>query len=328
METKLVSVVVTCYNLQDKIGRCLESLKNQTYPQLEIIVLDDGSKDDSFSVIEAIAATDQRIRPIRQENRGVSATRNRGIDLATGEYLMFIDGDDYVADTYVEHFMEVAVGCDLVISGMTFVYPDGPAVTVQEDTYRCDLAEYVQRHYTGSIVNRSVFGPWCKLYRTQLLREHHLRFDESLSIHEDAILVFHYILKSNAIAGISHCEYFYIQNAVGASLVSKFHPTELQINSQYFHLMLSVYGQRQIPPQELSLIYPMFLNTEIATIRKFYCSGDYTPKKGMRYIRSVLKDPDFRAVRKQLLRIAPKKALKFYRPRLILHMINHLKSKG
>ena len=327
MEAKLVSVVVTCYNLQDKIGKCLESLNKQTYPHLEIIVIDDGSKDDSFSVIEAIAATDKRIRPVHQENQGVSATRNNGIDLATGEYLMFIDGDDYVADTYVEHFVEVADGCDMVIGALCYVYPDGTRNAAPEAEFRCDKQTYVEKYYTQSVAKRTIFGPVNKLYRTALVQENHVRFPVDLAIREDGIFVLDVLAHCRQLCGIGYAEYYYIQSAPNESLVSKFHPDEKQINQRFFRMLVDVIGEENLTDQDILSIYPMFLNMDISSIRKLYNSKEYTLSKGLRYIRSIQKDKTFRAARRGLRKVNFKRSLKYYRPLWMVHAINYLAAR-
>lgn len=325
-ETK-VSVVVTCYNLEHEIGRCLESLQRQTYTQLEIIVVDDGSKDNSFAVIQEAAEQDPRIIPVSQENGGPSAARNHGIDLSTGEYLLFIDGDDYVSETYVEHFMEVADGCDMVIGALRYVYPDGTESVTPESAFRCDKTEYVKTYYTRSVAKRTIFGPVNKLYRSAIIKDNGVRFREGLAIREDGIFVLDVLAHTETLCGIEYAEYYYIQSAPNESLVSKFHPTEKEINKQFFRMLVDVIGKENLQSEDIRLIYPMFLNMDISSIRKLYHSKEYTFGKGLRYIRSILQDEAFRQARRELNQVAPKLARKYYRPLLMVHAINYLAVK-
>lgn len=101
----LVSVVVPVYNLEKYIENCLKSIVAQTYKNLEILCIDDGSTDGSADIIKSMAENDLRIKYVYQENAGVSAARNRGMNEATGEYLMFVDGDDYLHYQAVELFV-------------------------------------------------------------------------------------------------------------------------------------------------------------------------------------------------------------------------------
>lgn len=102
----LVSIIIPIYNLEKYIKHCLESVVNQTYKELEIICIDDGSTDGSAEIIKSMAESDPRIKYIYQENAGVSAARNKGLDTATGEYVMFVDGDDYLHYQTVEILSE------------------------------------------------------------------------------------------------------------------------------------------------------------------------------------------------------------------------------
>lgn len=327
MTNKKVSVVVTCYNLEHVIERCLDSLYRQTYENLEIIVIDDGSGDNSFTVIQKAVQKDMRIIPVVLENGGPSAARNHGIDLSTGEYLLFIDGDDYVADTYVEHFMEVADGCDMVIGALRYIYPDGSESVTPEDVFRCGKAEYVQKHYTQSVVRRTIFGPVNKLYRTAVIKQNGVRFREGLRIREDGIFVLDVLKYVETLCGIQYAEYYYIQSAPNESLVSKFHETEKEINQQFFEMLIDVIGKENLRDEDIRQIYPMFLNMDISSIRKLYHSGEYTLCKGIAYIRGILRDEAFRKARAELKRVAPKLARKYYRPLLMVHAINYLAVK-
>lgn len=324
MNQKTVSVIVTCYNLEQEIGRCIESLRRQTYDNLQIIVIDDGSKDNSFQVIKQIAETDSRIHPVYQQNQGVSAARNNGISLATGNFLLFIDGDDYVSDTYVEHFMKASDGSDMVIGGLRYVYPDQSETVVTEDVFCCSKDEYVKNHYTTSVARRTIFGPVNKLYRTSVIKENHIRFREGLEIREDGFFVLDVLNCTTHLCGIAHAGYYYIQSAPNASLISKFHAAEKEINAQFFEMLIGVIGRDHLTDRDIRLIYPMFLNMDIASVRKLYNSKEYSLHKGLQYIRSILCDDAFCHARAKLKHVAPKQAAKYYRPLWMVHIINYL----
>ena len=327
MENKKVSVIVTCYNLEGKIGRCLDTLLSQTYENLEILVVDDGSKDNSAAVIAGYAQKDSRVTLISQPNGGVSSARNHGLDLATGEYLLFIDGDDYVTDTYAQRFMEAADGADMVIGGLRFVYPGGEERVIRETEFRCGKEEYIQKHYAQDVAKRTVFGPVNKLYRARLIREKGIRFDETLEIREDGIFVLDVLAEAKTLCGIGCEEYYYVQSAPNQSLVSKFHPREKEINKRFFRQLVAVIGEERLTDGDILRIYPMFLNMDISSVRKLYLSKEYTLFKGLRYIRGILTDETFRKARREYFRVAGKQALKYYRPVWLVHTINRLAAK-
>ena len=107
-EQYLVSIIVPVYNIEKYILECIQSLVNQTYTNLQIILVDDGSKDNSGIICDEWAAKDQRIEVIHKVNGGLSDARNAGLDKVKGEYIFFVDGDDYVLDDFVESIMNAA----------------------------------------------------------------------------------------------------------------------------------------------------------------------------------------------------------------------------
>jgi hypothetical protein len=211
-----------------------------------------------------------------------------------------------------------------VIGAFRYVYCDGTESATPEASFRCDKKEYVKRYYTQSVAKRTIFGPVNKLYRTAVIRENNVRFDESLCIHEDGIFVLDVLANVNALCGIPYAEYFYIQSAPNESLVSKFRPAEKEINRRFFRMLIDVIGEDNLTDADVRAIYPMFLNMDISSIRKLYHSKEYTFKKGLRYIRDILSDETFRRARAELRRVEPRLAKKYYRPLLMVHAINYL----
>lgn len=118
MTNPLVSIIVPVYNAQNSVARCLESICSQTYQELEIIVLNDGSTDDSLAVCNRFCAKDPRVTVVDKENEGVSCTRNAGLVLAHGDYIQFVDSDDHLAPDFTQRMVTAAEQYDatLVIS--------------------------------------------------------------------------------------------------------------------------------------------------------------------------------------------------------------------
>ena len=182
---KKVSLIIPIYNLEQALPVCLEAVCSQSYQNLEILLIDDGSRDASALVCRGFAEKDPRIRYLYHDNHGVSYTRNRGIQEATGEFLMFIDGDDWIAPDMVEQYAAAAVetGAPVVIGGVTMVYADGtrevrlPPATgcfgVEIwDTICCDTSGIF-----GYVPN--------KMYRTEVLKANQIAFDPEMYAQED-----------------------------------------------------------------------------------------------------------------------------------------------
>ena len=224
MEDIIISVIVPAYNIDTYIGRCLESLMKQTYTNLEIIVVDDGSTDKTGEVIEKYAVMDRRITPIHKKNGGVSSARLTGIDRATGLYIGFVDGDDYVEPEMFEHLLSNAVQyhADIAHCGYKMIFPNGHI-----DYYYNTKKLIMQNNMTGlkDLVS-GVFvepGLWNKLFSKRLfdnLSEHE-QIITSVKINEDLLLNYFLFRKAKLSVYEDICPYNYIlrQNSAVTSSV-------------------------------------------------------------------------------------------------------------
>lgn len=226
MEDIIISVIVPAYNIDTYIGRCLESLMKQTYTNLEIIVVDDGSTDKTGEVIEKYAVMDRRITPIHKKNGGVSSARLTGIDRATGLYIGFVDGDDYVEPEMFEHLLSNAVQyhADIAHCGYKMIFPNGHI-----DYYYNTKKLIMQNNMTGlkDLVS-GVFvepGLWNKLFSKRLfdnLSEHE-QIITSVKINEDLLLNYFLFRKAKLSVYEDICPYNYIlrQNSAVTSSVNE-----------------------------------------------------------------------------------------------------------
>lgn len=166
-ENVKISIIIPVYNAGRSILRCLKSVARQSFTDYEVIVLDDGSKDGSGELAEKYIARDEvlssRARVISKENSGVADTRNYGITLAKGEYLSFIDQDDFIAKDYLEKYYAVANGVDIVVGGYERVASDGRIIT---------RVVPKKSAWAGYIVT----APWAHLFRTEFIRENGIEF--------------------------------------------------------------------------------------------------------------------------------------------------------
>lgn len=133
----LVSVIVPVYNVENHVEKCLVSIMNQTYQHLEILVIDDGSTDDSGVICDRMAAEDSRIRVVHQKNAGVSSARNKGLDICSGSYVLFVDSDDWIEPEMVELMVSAIekTNTDLAVCQINDVYPqeDGSFLPVRRN---------------------------------------------------------------------------------------------------------------------------------------------------------------------------------------------------
>ncbi|MDD3416139.1 MAG: glycosyltransferase [Lachnospiraceae bacterium] len=187
-----ISVIIPVYNVAEKISRCLDSLLAQTYSNVEIILVNDGSTDASLAVCNAYAEQYPRIMVVDQENRGVSMARNAGLDAAGGEYIAFVDADDYVEEGYLEKLQEgLRKGADISICGHCIEEINGRAAERKPSyntTWTAMQLNYRIMLYPGFMV------VWDKLYKKSIIQDRQLRFMPEMEYGEDAIFVYNYAI--------------------------------------------------------------------------------------------------------------------------------------
>lgn len=194
-----VSIVVPIYNTEKYLKKCLDSIINQTYGNLEIILVDDGSTDNSGKIIDDYAKKDSRIKAIHQKNAGQSTARNNGIKKATGKYISFIDGDDEIKPTFITDLLS-AFSTSTAISVCGIHYKRLKLKTAK-DVYinslrprRQNESEKAYILYLLAIDGR-MYSSVNKMYRTDIVKQ--LQFDKSLNFAEDTKFVLDYLKKSN-----------------------------------------------------------------------------------------------------------------------------------
>lgn len=192
-QTISVTVIIPVYNVIDYLEDCLNSVLNQSYSNLEIILIDDGSYDGSQSVCDKTQAKDSRVKVIHQQNKGLSAARNAGLDLASGEYIMFLDSDDYWETDTVAYMLELAIEskADMVIGEYRRIDEDGEITSTICNNIK-EKYQIMSEDDIWDIANRIIsVVVWSKIYRSSIWLN--LRFAEG-RIHEDQTIL-HYIIK-------------------------------------------------------------------------------------------------------------------------------------
>lgn len=210
METPLISIVIPVYNVESFLRKCLESVFHQSYTNWECILVDDGSLDGSGHICDEFATLDSRFRAIHIPNGGVSAARNLGIENAKGEFITFIDSDDFVEPDFLQAYMDCSPQPDsLTIVGIKTITPTREFVSYAYD----DIYGIKVEDAAPTIVKYDLFedgGPTNKLFDLYLLRKKGLRFNTSLSFHEDHLFVYNYYLQCSSINLSSFIGYYYM----------------------------------------------------------------------------------------------------------------------
>lgn len=201
----LISIIIPIYKVEVYLDECIQSVLNQTYQNLEIILVDDGSPDRCGEICDTYAEKDSRIKVIHQINAGQSAARNAGLELCSGKYLFFLDADDYIRNDAIEVLLESITqsGADMVCS-MPCVFLDGTLPqneSIVQHVYRCYCTEEAICHYV-----KSDWGPWGKLYRYEV--HENIMFPTG-RIYEDEAIMIDLLERCQIVCDIDDKVYFY-----------------------------------------------------------------------------------------------------------------------
>lgn len=238
MNNPLVSIIVPVYNVQNSVARCLESICAQTWKDIEVILVNDGSRDESFSICEQFREKDPRIVLVDKSNSGVSETRNCGMSLARGKYVQFVDSDDYLDPDFTERLVTAAEAnnADLVIAPYWMVIPANSSKATQAlenlqenlgidaEKKPDDIREY--GFLPEGIYDRDTFALrlmekpasffysvlWNKLYRREIIAQNQLAFAPDVHWAEDLIFNMGYLEHAQVFVSIPEAGYHYIQN--------------------------------------------------------------------------------------------------------------------
>lgn len=194
-----VSIIIPVYNVEKYISRCIESVLNQTFKDFELILINDGSQDNSLQIMNNYS-DDERIKIIDQKNMGPAKTRNRGIEEANGEYIMFIDSDDYIDDNYVENYFDCLneADYDLVIGGYQKI--NGNKIEFKRQLKDGIFSKYI------------VTGPVAKLYKKSFLTKNNIIFLDTKAS-EDVYFNLLAYSKNPNIKIIDNIGYYYVYNS-------------------------------------------------------------------------------------------------------------------
>lgn len=226
----LISVIVPVYNVEQYLMRCVDSIRRQTYQNIEIILVDDGSPDNCPQMCEEIRQMDTRVRVIHKKNGGLGFARNSGLDAANGSYVTFIDSDDWISDDHIENLYREAkrTAADVVIGSHTLAASDG--------TFLPHSLGLRQEVYEGATIQKEIVLPligaettWpddvqlhssscMNLYKLEVINQNNIRFrSEKEAVAEDMFFNVDFLCNANRVAAIDEIGYFYFENLASIS---------------------------------------------------------------------------------------------------------------
>lgn len=297
MNNPLVSIIVPVYNVQNSVARCLESICAQTWKDIEVILVNDGSRDESFSICEQFREKDPRIVLVDKSNSGVSETRNCGMSLAKGKYVQFVDSDDYLDPDFTERLVTAAEAnnADLVIAPYWMVIPANSSKATQAlenlqenlgidaEKKPDDIREY--GFLPEGIYDRDTFALrlmekpasffysvlWNKLYRREMLLAHDIRFTSEMRWAEDLVFNMQYIQYAGVFASIAQPGYYYVQNPQSICHTQINPATLVQNKIQVFRYYKDLYTRLGMYEQVRPQLYKFLVDIAEST----YPSGPF-----------------------------------------------------
>lgn len=268
-----VSIIVPVYNAENFLDKCIDSILAQDYSDFELLLIDDGSKDSSGKICDKYALKDRRVRAFHNANGGVSSARNVGVLQAKGEWIVFIDADDWITKDYIKELVTASDSTDFVISGFQYVQNDGSKVVSKySDIVKPDISVIVDDEIFCKPHLMST--PWCKMYKTGIIRDNNLQFDEMMIIGEDNCFVNDYICCVNNIKFKDYVGYMYRLPSDGG-IVRKYKMSPDQFFYHINHLVNSF--------ERVSEVLGIDMQKTIANEKKIFCNVYVEILKSLKY---------------------------------------------
>lgn len=215
-EIPLVSIIIPAYNVENTIENCIKSIRIQTYDKIEIIVVDDGSSDCTYNVVNMLAENDKRVKIFRQSNKGVSAARNRGIQEATGEFIIFVDADDSIMINMIEILInkQREFNVDLVQCAILHIFDEKHKQVLSDIIVNRYRSKEEIKKYFYKILNNELNSPVGKLYKKEIIQKKNILFDVQLEVSEDLCFNLQYLEQISSMIYIPDVLYnYYLYNS-------------------------------------------------------------------------------------------------------------------
>lgn len=312
-----VSIIVPVYNAESSIGYCLNSITSQTYTNLEIILVNDGSTDNSLQICKNYAAIDNRIIVVDQKNGGVSHARNTGLSYATGTYVEFVDSDDCIALNMVEKLVESIenYATDLVICGMKIIeLREKLPINVLHCTCvglgkTCVLSRKNFFEHFAEILwkTATLEGPTTKLYKSSIIKENNLLFPEDYSLGEDFLFNMNYFTHmKNGVVMLAKEYYYYLQENA-ESLTHKYRADLFDNELQLFDNIKKLLKRNVcITYKERKYLHEYMLSKAIFCMKDIVCAnGALTEMQMKQQLAEIINNEDVREAIKNGNYIAP-----------------------
>lgn len=294
MET--VSIIIPIYNAQRYIEACLDSIRKQSYQHIEVLLIDDGSNDNSGAICDNYAKQDQRFTVYHRKNAGVSASRNFGLKHSKGKYILYVDADDTIEADMVEKCVHLAESnhADLVICSFRYYIMDDNRIV--ENSLGCDFCATEMelfRYWFSVLIEKEILNPpWNKLVRKDLLEANHIRFCEKYSICEDMAFSVQTIAASKKTVLTREMYYNYYLKSSG-TLVFKFHENYFEALTSFYKTAYKYCSRFDNNRKQIKTLNTLYVKLIIMFLNQIYTMSNWDIKTRLAKMREIGKNDKF-----------------------------------
>lgn len=296
---KKISVIVPIYNVEIYIRKCIDSILNQTYKNIEVILIEDGSPDKCGMICDEYAEKDNRIVVIHKKNEGVSASRNTGLNIATGQYIAFVDADDYIHPKMYEVLMSISSLNNTQISACNISFVDNNTDTNYKETMQIPSSSLLSSDdFFKKMLNCKEMiriGIWNKIFRSDIIGN--IRFHTDLKMAEDIVFLIQVLFKTDQISYIPASYYYYTEQRDGAATQCSYGLLEKQRFLGFQRIIKYISENR--PNLLNNIIVYKCINADLIAISKMIISKE-KDKKTLEYVRKELKENYIKIIRSNI----------------------------
>ncbi len=293
----VVSIIIPVYNGEKYIDACMECALNQTYKNIEIIAVNDGSKDNSREILDSYAQKDERVKVIHQENKGLSGARNAGIHAASGKYVIFFDVDDTFELTVIEDNIKLAEEnqADVVMFCFWYYEVDTKQLkpNAMERLFVGNAKEYFEEYLIPTMDTEVFNAPWNKMIRKELLDSNELYFDTRYPIYEDIIFASNLLNITNKIVVNNQMYYKYFVRSSG-SLITRFYETFFNSVTQYYKNAMKYCANYENNEKQKARFAKLYATLTIMHLKQISCRKELSKERKLQLIKRICDDALFR----------------------------------
>lgn len=291
------SIIIPVYNAEKHINKCMENVLKQTCENIEIIMIDDGSTDQSGNICDLYAKKDKRVKVIHQQNAGVSYARNTGIRLAQGKYIMFLDADDEIDENLIEDNYNIleASNADFLFFCFRYYFPDSRETVSNEfDKNFCGSGkEFFQKELVKIINKELMHAPWNKMIRRQFLQKNNIVFDTRYSIYEDITFSIKMCNAAEKIC-VNKKEYYTYNIWTQGTLRTKFWENNFEAASEMYHNALVYCSKYKDNEGQIARFNLLYAGVVINYIKNVCLNNLVTETKKEQIVEKICNDNTFR----------------------------------